>query len=50
MSAVAPKAHLALCCCDLYGYYKQAVKAAMDGSRKTERTVWVVRRKGRTRS
>ncbi|MFZ2649535.1 MAG: BMP family ABC transporter substrate-binding protein [Burkholderiaceae bacterium] len=43
MSAVAPKAHLASCVVIWDGYYKQAVKEAMDGSWKTQRTVWGVK-------
>ncbi len=43
MSAVAPKAHLASCVVIWDGYYKKAVKEAMDGSWKTERTVWGVK-------
>jgi basic membrane protein A and related proteins len=40
MSAVAPKAHLASNVVDWGPYYKKSVKEAMDGSWKTERTVW----------
>jgi simple sugar transport system substrate-binding protein len=43
MSAVAPKAHLASCVVDWSNYYKKAIKEAMDGSWKTERTVWGVK-------
>jgi simple sugar transport system substrate-binding protein len=43
MSAVAPKAHLASCVVDWSPYYKKAVKEVMDGSWKTERTVWGVK-------
>ncbi|MBC7940279.1 MAG: BMP family ABC transporter substrate-binding protein, partial [Chitinophagaceae bacterium] len=43
MSAVAPKAHLASNTVDWSGYYKQAVRQVMDGSWKTERTVWGVK-------
>ncbi len=43
MSAVAPKAHLASCVVDWGPYYKQSVKAVMDGSWKSERTVWGVK-------
>ncbi|MEQ1806691.1 MAG: BMP family ABC transporter substrate-binding protein [Burkholderiaceae bacterium] len=43
MSAVAPKAHLASCVVIWDGYYKKSVKEAMDGSWKTERTVWGVK-------
>ena len=43
MSAVAPKAHLASCVVDWGPYYKRAVKEAMDGTWKTERTVWGVK-------
>ena len=43
MSATAPKAHLASCVVIWDGYYKKAVKEAMDGSWKTERTVWGVK-------
>ncbi len=43
MSAAAPKAHLASCVVIWDGYYKKAVKEAMDGSWKTERTVWGVK-------
>jgi simple sugar transport system substrate-binding protein len=43
MSAVAPKAHLASCVVDWSPYYKKAVKDVMDGSWKTERTVWGVK-------
>jgi simple sugar transport system substrate-binding protein len=40
MSAVAPKAHLASNTVNWGPYYKRAVKEAMDGGWKTERTVW----------
>jgi simple sugar transport system substrate-binding protein len=43
MSAVAPKAHLASNTVDWSGYYKKAIKEVMDGSWKTERTVWGVK-------
>ncbi len=43
MSAVAPKAHLASAMVLWGGYYKKAVKEAMDGSWKSERTVWGVK-------
>jgi simple sugar transport system substrate-binding protein len=43
MSAVAPKAHLASCIVDWGPYYKKAVKDVMDGTWKTERTVWGVK-------
>ena len=43
MSAVAPKAHLASCVVDWSNYYKQAIKEAMDGTWKTQRTVWGVK-------
>ena len=43
MSTVAPKAHLASCVVIWDSYYKKAVKEAMDGSWKTERTVWGVK-------
>ena len=43
MSTVAPKAHLASCIVIWDGYYKKAIKEAMDGSWKTERTVWGVK-------
>ena len=43
MSAVAPKAHLASCVVDWGPYYKKAVKDVMDGTWKTERTVWGVK-------
>lgn len=43
MSAVAPKAHLASAIADWGGYYKKAVKDVMDGTWKTERTVWGVK-------
>ena len=43
MSAVAPKAHLASAMVLWGGYYKKAIKEAMDGSWKSERTVWGVK-------
>ena len=43
MSAVAPKAHLASCVVDWGGYYKKAVREALDGSWKTGRTIWGVK-------
>jgi simple sugar transport system substrate-binding protein len=43
MSAVAPKAHLGSAIVDWGNYYKKAIKEAMDGSWKTERTVWGVK-------
>jgi simple sugar transport system substrate-binding protein len=43
MSAFAPKAHLASAIVDWSNYYKKAVKDAMDGTWKTERTVWGVK-------
>ena len=43
MSAVAPKAHLASCVVDWGPYYKKAIKDVMDGTWKTERTVWGVK-------
>ena len=43
MSAFAPKAHLASCIVDWGGYYKKAVKDVMDGTWKSERTVWGVK-------
>lgn len=43
MSAVAPKAHLASAVADWGGYYKKAIKEVMDGSWKSERTVWGVK-------
>ena len=43
MSAVAPKAHLASNTVDWSGYYKKAIKEVMDGTWKTERTVWGVK-------
>ena len=43
MSAFAPKAHLGSAVANWGGYYKQAVKSVMDGSWKTERTVWGVK-------
>ena len=43
MSAVAPNAHLASCVVDWGGYYKKTVKDVMDGTWKSERTVWGVK-------
>jgi len=43
MSAFAPKAHLGSAIVDWSNYYKKAVKEAMDGTWKTERTVWGVK-------
>lgn len=43
MSAFAPKAHLASAVAIWGGYYKKAVKDVMDGTWKTERTVWGVK-------
>ena len=43
MSTTAPKAHLASVVVHWGGYYKKAVKDAMDGSWKSERTVWGVK-------
>ncbi len=43
MSAFAPKAHLGSAIVDWGNYYKRAVKEAMDGTWKTERTVWGVK-------
>lgn len=43
MSAFAPKAHLASAIADWGGYYKKAIKDVMDGTWKTERTVWGVK-------
>jgi len=43
MSAFAPKAHLASAIAIWGGYYKKAVKDVMDGSWKSERTVWGVK-------
>ena len=43
MSAFAPKAHLGSAIVDWANYYKKAVKEAMDGSWKTQRTVWGVK-------
>ncbi len=40
MSAVAPKAHLASNMVFWGPYYKKAVKSVMDGSWKSERTIW----------
>ena len=43
MSAFAPKAHLASAIVDWSSYYKKAVRDAMEGTWKTERTVWGVK-------
>jgi basic membrane protein A len=43
MSAFAPKAHLGSAIVDWGNYYKKAVREAMDGTWKTERTVWGVK-------
>jgi simple sugar transport system substrate-binding protein len=43
MSAFAPKAHLGSAVVNWSNYYKKAVKEAMDGTWKTERTVWGVK-------
>jgi basic membrane protein A and related proteins len=43
MSAFATKAHLGSAVANWGGYYKQAVKSVMDGSWKTDRTVWGVK-------
>ena len=43
MSATAPKAHLASVVVHWGGYYKKAIKDVMDGSWKSERTVWGVK-------
>jgi basic membrane protein A and related proteins len=43
MSSFAPKAHLASATVDWGGYYKKSVKDVMDGSWKSERTVWGVK-------
>jgi simple sugar transport system substrate-binding protein len=43
MSAFSAKAHLASCIANWGNYYKKAIKDAMDGSWKTERTVWGVK-------
>jgi basic membrane protein A and related proteins len=43
MSGVAPKAHLASAIVDWAPYYKKAIKDVMDGTWKTERTVWGVK-------
>lgn len=43
MSAFAPKAHLASAIADWSGYYKKAIKDVMDGTWKSERTVWGVK-------
>jgi simple sugar transport system substrate-binding protein len=43
MSAFAPKAHLASCVANWGPYYVKALKDVMDGSWKSERTVWGVK-------
>ena len=43
MSAFAPKAHLGSAIVDWGNYYKKAVRDAMEGTWKTERTVWGVK-------
>jgi simple sugar transport system substrate-binding protein len=43
MSSFANKAHLASCIADWSNYYKKALKEVMDGTWKTERTVWGVK-------
>jgi len=43
MSAFAPNAHLGSAIVDWSNYYKKAVKDAMEGTWKTERTVWGVK-------
>jgi simple sugar transport system substrate-binding protein len=43
MSAVAPKAHLASAMVLWGGYYVKTIKEVMDGSWKSERTVWGVK-------
>jgi simple sugar transport system substrate-binding protein len=43
MSSFAPKAHLASATVDWGGYYKKSIKDVMDGSWKSERTVWGVK-------
>jgi len=43
MSATAPKAHLGSVVVHWAGYYKKAIKDVMDGSWKSERTVWGVK-------
>jgi len=43
MSSFAPKAHLGSAVANWGGYYKKAVKDVMDGTWKTERTVWGVK-------
>ncbi|URI08205.1 BMP family ABC transporter substrate-binding protein [Aquincola tertiaricarbonis] len=43
MSAFAPKAHLGSAVALWGGYYKKAIKEVMDGTWKTERTVWGVK-------
>jgi simple sugar transport system substrate-binding protein len=43
MSAFAPNAHLGSAIVDWSNYYKKAVRDAMEGTWKTERTVWGVK-------
>ena len=43
MSTFAPKAHLGSAVALWGGYYKKAIKEVMDGTWKTERTVWGVK-------
>ncbi|HUL67222.1 MAG TPA: BMP family ABC transporter substrate-binding protein [Burkholderiaceae bacterium] len=43
MSAFSSKAHLGSCIANWGNYYKKAVKDVMDGTWKTERTVWGVK-------
>jgi basic membrane protein A and related proteins len=43
MSAVAPKAHLASAMVLWGGYYVKSIKEVMDGTWKSERTVWGVK-------
>ena len=43
MSAFAAKAHLGSAVANWGGYYKQAVKSVIDGTWKTDRTVWGVK-------
>jgi basic membrane protein A len=43
MSAFSSKAHLASCIANWGNYYKKAIKDVMDGTWKTERTVWGVK-------
>jgi simple sugar transport system substrate-binding protein len=40
MSAVAPKAHLASNVVNWAPYYKKAIKDVLEGTWKTERTIW----------